>query len=140
MPIDALGAYRCEFPVTPDMIDGNQHVNNVVYVQWMQNVALAHSSECGGAAAADAAGGAWVARSHHIEYLKAALPGDHIAACTWITETTKVRSRRRYEFRRAGDGALLARGETEWVFIDSSTGRAILIPDSVRACYRAVSL
>lgn len=138
MPIDEQGAYVCEFPVTADMIDGNDHVNNVVYVQWMQNVAIAHSSECGGRAAMEAAGGTWVARSHHIEYLKAARLGDSIAARTWVCETTKVRSTRRYEFRRVADDALLARGETVWVFLDAESGRAVMIPDAVRACYTAV--
>jgi len=135
MPIDDQGAYRREFPVTEAMIDGNRHVNNVVYVQWMQDVAIAHSEACGGHAAMEAAGGTWVARSHHIEYLKAAYLGDVIVACTWIAETTKVRSMRRYEFRRAADDVLLARGETEWVFLDAESGRAILIPESVRKCY-----
>ncbi len=120
------------------MIDRQQHVNNVVYVQWMQDVAIAHSRACGGYAAMEAADGSWVARSHHIEYLKPAREGDVIRAQTWVCDATKVRSRRRYHFYREGDDALIARGETDWVYVDAQTGRPIPIPEAVRACYPLV--
>ena len=55
MPIDAQGAFSHTFPVTADMIDRQNHVNNVVYVQWMQDVAIAHSRACGGYAAMEQA-------------------------------------------------------------------------------------
>lgn len=63
------GVFIIAFPVTGAHLDRQQHVNNVVYVQWMQDVAIAHSDACGGLAAMEAAGGSWVARSHRIEYL-----------------------------------------------------------------------
>lgn len=138
MPIDAQGAFSRTFPVTADMIDRQNHVNNVVYVQWMQDVAIAHSRACGGYAAMEQAGGTWVARAHHIEYLKPAYLSDVITARTWIFDATKVRSRRRYQFHRESDGALIARGETDWVYIDEDTGRPIAIPETVRACYPLV--
>ncbi|WP_309400464.1 acyl-CoA thioesterase [Cerasicoccus maritimus] len=138
MPIDDQGVFTHEFPVTADMIDRQKHVNNVVYVQWMQDVAIAHSEACGGYAAMEAEGGGWVARSHRIEYLKPALEGDMIRACTWVADATKVRSHRRYQFYRLADEALIARGETDWVYVDAQTGRPLPIPDSVRACYPLV--
>jgi len=123
------------FTVLPDAIDANGHVNNVVYVQRMQDVAIRHSESVGGLDAARAAGGSWVVRAHHIEYLNPAFAGDDIEAHTWIVDFQKVRSTRRYTFTRANDGKPIARGETEWVFIDAQTGRPRAIPESVIACY-----
>ena len=130
------GIYTCEIVVTEDMIDDNGHVNNVVYVQWMQDVAIAHSKACGGYDAMKKAGGGWVARSHQIEYLRPSYLGEQITARTWVDSTTKVRSLRKYEFSR--DQALVARGETDWVYIDPVSERPIAIPDDIRACYSTI--
>lgn len=89
---------HCEIIVSDDAIDQNGHVNNVVYVQWMQDIAMRHSELTGGTAAAEAANGIWVARTHTIEYLSPAYEGDHIEAFTWIVDYQRVRSRRRYKF------------------------------------------
>ena len=75
----------------------------------------------------ESAGGTWFARSHHIEYLKPAFLGDQLTMRTWVTEARRVRSIRRYEFRRSD--TLLAQGETDWVFVDVTTGRPKSIPD-----------
>ncbi|GHB90197.1 acyl-CoA thioesterase [Cerasicoccus arenae] len=138
MPTSQAGVFTHNFSVTTEAIDGNNHVNNVVYVQWMQDVAIAHSTASGGFAAVEASSGTWVARSHHIEYLKPALLRDVLLARTWVADVSKVRSRRRYQFHRESDGALIAQGETDWVFVDTETGRPMAIPESVRACYRVV--
>jgi len=60
-------------------------------------------------------GGTWVARSHHIEYLRPAFAGDEIEARTWIADLRRVRAQRRYEFMRQSDGVIIAKGETDWV-------------------------
>jgi acyl-CoA thioester hydrolase len=130
--------YRWEFPIPSDAIDANGHVNNVRFVQWMQDVAIAHAASSGGSAAAEAAGGTWFARSHHIEYLKEAFEHDRIVVLTWIVDFARARSRRRFRFFRAADRALLARAETEWVFVDAATSRPRSIPESVIACFEAV--
>jgi len=120
-------------------IDSNGHVNNIVYVQWMQEAAIAHSDSVGCSAATTAAGCTWVARSHHIEYLRPAYTGDRIAVQTWIVDATrKTSSLRRYRMVRDGDGALLARGETLWVFIDVQSGRPRTIPREVIDCFETV--
>lgn len=120
-------------------IDANGHVNNIVYVQWMQDVAIAHSDAVGCSAATSAAGATWVARSHHIEYLRPAFAGDRITLVTWLVDATrKSSSPRRYKMVRDADGAVLARGETLWVFIDTQTGRPRTIPPEVIDCFEAV--
>jgi acyl-CoA thioester hydrolase len=120
-------------------IDANGHVNNIVYVQWMQDVAIAHSDAVGCSAATTAAGCTWVARSHHIEYLRPAYAGDCILVQTWLVDATrKSSSPRRYRMVRASDGTVLARGETLWVFIDTQTGRPRTIPPEVIGCFEVV--
>ena len=120
-------------------IDGNGHVNNIVYVQWMQDAAIAHSDALGCTAATSAAGCCWVARSHHIEYLRPAYAGDRIAVITWIVDATrKSSSVRRYKMVRDADGAVLATGETLWVFVDMQTGRPRCIPPEVIGCFEVV--
>jgi len=136
--LGADGIFRTSLEVCEDAIDENGHVNNVVYVQWMQDVAIRHSLASGGTAAMKEEGGSWVVRSHSIEYLRPAFAGDVIDVSTWIANIRRVRSLRKYEFVRRSDGELLARGETDWVFVDPGTGRPSQVPDSVAVCFRVV--
>ena len=76
----------------------------------------------------------WVARSHHIEYLAPAYEGDPIQSSTWVANFRRVRSLRKYSFRRTSDDKLLARGETDWVFVNVKTGRPHPITEVVRQC------
>ena len=123
----------------PSDIDSNGHVNNLVYLQWMQDVAIAHSDKVGCTAATTAAGCTWVARSHHIDYLRPAYAGDRILVQTWVVDATrKSSSPRRYRMVREADGMVLARGETLWVFIDTRSGRPRTIPPEVIRCFEVV--
>ena len=112
-------------------VDENGHVNNVQYVQWMQDAAVEHSERTGCTRLTRDVGAMWVARSHTIEYLLPAFQGERLTVLTWVTNWRKVRSLRKYRFIRDDDGALLARGETDWVFVDATTGRPRNIPDEV---------
>ena len=130
--------FSWEFPIPPDAIDGNGHVNNVRFVQWMQDIAIAHALQSGATAAARSCGGTWFARSHKIDYLAQAFPEDRLIVQTWVVDLQRARSRRRFRFLRAADKAVLARAETEWAFVESSTGRPRSIPDEVKACFEPV--
>jgi len=134
--IDADGVFRIEFTVPESAIDGNGHVNNVVYIQWMQDVAIQHADAPGGSEAASAIGCAWVARSHRIDYLSPAFAGDLVEGVTWVVNMHRVRSTRRYRFTRKSDGKVLARGETEWVFVSASDWKPRGIPESVSKCFK----
>ncbi len=96
---------------------------------------MAHADSVGGSAATAAHKAMWVARSHHIEYKKPAFAGDIIEARTWIADCRLVSSRRKYEFVRATDNTLLARGETDWVLIDSATYQPKAIPQDIQDLY-----
>ena len=135
----APAIHREEFAVPESAIDGNGHVNNVAFVQWMQNVATRHFDSGGVREAMEAAGGTWVARSHKIVYLGPAFAGEHIQALTWIADFSRVRSLRRYKFLRASDGKLLVRGETDWVFVNAKSGKPRSIPETIKQAFVAVS-
>lgn len=121
-------AYKHEIEVPPSAIDANGHVNNVQYVQWMQEAAVAHFTAAGGTPIIELLGATWVVRWHHIEYLRPAVAGDRLVVRTWVEDFRRVMSLRKYEFVRADDRAVLAKGETEWVFVDIASGRPKSIP------------
>lgn len=112
-------------------IDGNGHVNNVVYVEWMQRVAIAHSATWGVERLMEELGVTWFARKHVIEYLQPVFLDDRVEVRTWIADLGRVKSLRKYEFLR--DGKLVARGETDWVLVSVETGRPARIPDVMKS-------
>ena len=130
--------YRLEILVSADVVDRNRHVNNVAYVQWMQDAAVRHSAATGCTRMTEDIGATWVARMHRIEYLSPAFAGDVLALLTWVADLRKVRSLRRYKFVRAADQKVLAVGETHWVFVDASTGRPRGIPNELAALFKVV--
>lgn len=126
-------------------IDVLGHVNNVVYVQWMQNAAYAHSAALGWTLQRYMELGAgWVARLHQIEYLQPAFEGDRVVIKTWVADMKKVTSTRRYRMVRFDpplpdaqgiiDPAaperqtVLAVAHTTWAFIDYKRGTPMRIP------------
>ena len=133
MSSHGTGSIAIEILVPAEVVDRNRHVNNVAYVQWMQDAALQHSAATGCTRMTEAIGATWVARMHRIEYLSPAFAGDVLTVLTWVADFRKVRSLRRYKFVRAADQKVLAQGETEWVFVDAATGRPRGIPDEMAA-------
>jgi len=103
-------------------------VNNVVFVKWMQDIAVEHATRVGCTAATEEAGASWYVRSHHIDYKRPAFDGDQIVVETQVGNLSTARSTRTYKFSRAADGAVLALASTDWVFVDAATGRPRPIP------------
>lgn len=121
------------FVIPSEAIDANGHANNVEYVKWMQQAAIAHADASGCTAATRAANASWVVRSHHVEYLRPVFAGESLTVKTWVSTMRKSSSLRKYRFMR-GD-SLVAQGETMWVFVDASTGRPIAIPTTVSSAF-----
>ena len=112
-------------------IDELGHVNNAVWVQWIQQVAVAHWDSVADAAHKDAF--YWVVVRHEIDYLRAAHEGDCITARTWVGEEPKgARFDRFVEFTGA-DGKICVRSKTQWAIIDKALGRPIRVPPEVVA-------
>ncbi len=128
MPISPIYSRTIQIPASA--IDENGHVNNVTYVQWMQDIAVEHYAAIGGIQA-QGPDATWVVREHKIEYLLPAFESEEIEIRTWVEDIRRVRSLRKYEFVRKGDGKVLVKGETDWVFVDAKTGRPLAIPEEV---------
>jgi acyl-CoA thioester hydrolase len=125
-PTGPAGAFEHPIRVAPADLDVVGHVNNVVYLRYAQEAAIAHWSA---AAPADRrAGEIWVARRHEIDYFRPALADDDLVARTWIDGATGATMDRVVEILRAATGELLARSRTVWVAIDGVTGRPKRLP------------
>jgi acyl-CoA thioester hydrolase len=129
MPISNV--YSKIFIIPANAIDENGHVNNVAYVQWMQDIAVEHYESIGGSLPTQLVGATWVVREHRIEYLLPAFAGEEIEIKTWVENLRRVRSLRKYEFIRIADKKALVKGETDWVFVDIQTGAPRAIPEEV---------
>ena len=120
--------------VEPADIDALGHVNNVAYLRWVQDVAVAHWKAA--AAAEDQAKLLWVVVRHEIDYKHPAHLGDQIVARTWVGTASRVRFERHTELLRAGDRCLLAKARTLWCAVDAAGRPASVSPD-VRARFSA---
>jgi len=125
--------------VQADEIDDLGHANNVVYIAWLQAAAVAHSAAQGWPGSRyHELGQGWVVREQTIKYLLPAFAGDHVVVETWVATMSKVTSLRRYRVSRNGDGALLATAETNWAFVDLTTGKPVRIPPGVGRAFVVV--
>lgn len=105
------------FFVAADDIDEQGHVNNVAFLRWIQDVAVAHWRH----SATDEmiAKFSWVVVRHEVDYKKQAFENEEITAITWVGEWTKVTCERFTEIHRGSD--LLVKGRTVWCMIDRET-------------------
>ena len=130
-----MNAYEKTITVESHHIDGNGHVNNIEYLKWMQEVAIAHSDAVGCSEAALQHGATWYAREHRILYLRPAFKGDSIRVKTWVDRFRRASTLRKYQFIIEKDVKILAEASTEWVFVDSNSGRLISIPDNIKKSF-----
>jgi acyl-CoA thioester hydrolase len=115
----------------PEHIDELGHVNNAVWVQWIQQVAVAHWEAVAGAGHKDAY--FWVVVRHEVDYLRPAHEGDAMTARTWVADAPQgARFDRFIEFVGA-DGKARVRSKTQWAIIDKASGRPIRVPPEVIA-------
>ncbi|HYU94864.1 MAG TPA: thioesterase family protein [Sphingomicrobium sp.] len=127
--------FEITFTAAPEHIDELGHVNNAVWVQWMEQVAVAHWRSVADAEHQDAY--FWVVVRHEIDYLRAVLEGERITARTWVGDNLKgARFDRHIEFVGA-DGKPRVRSRTDWAIIDKASGRPIRIPPEVVAPFTA---
>jgi acyl-CoA thioester hydrolase len=128
--------------VQPADIDEQNHVNNTVYLRWVQDVATAHWKSLASAEAQSAIG--WVVLRHEIDYKAPACLDDEIILRTWIGAASRLKFERFTEIRRKSgirtvpsggeiDNELLSQARTLWVPIDVRTGKPTRIAADVRA-------
>ena len=119
--MNAPERYRLPITVQPADIDEQGHVNNVVFLRYVQDVATAHWRSA--APAADQAALVWVVVRHEIDYKRPARLGDELVAETWVGPASRRTFERNTEIRGALDGELRVRARTLWCPLDAVTLR-----------------
>jgi acyl-CoA thioester hydrolase len=116
--------------------DAYGHLNNANYVRYMQEAAFDASAAVGYPKERyEAMGFLWLAHETEIEYLQPVEYGDTVTVKTWVGDFRRVRSRRFYEFRKAGSDDLVARASTDWVYIEKETERPAAVPSEMIAAF-----
>jgi len=122
--------HELRFAVDAADIDELGHVNNVVYLRWVQDAAVSHWMASASPADQDAL--VWVVLRHEIDYRKPAKAGDGIVLRTWVGSATRLKFERLTEILRESDGVVLASARTLWCPLDRRTGRPSVVSGEVR--------
>jgi acyl-CoA thioester hydrolase len=126
--------------VANDDVDFLGHVNNVVWVRYVIEVAEGHvRSRASASGGVRVSGVQWIVRRHEIDYRASATAGEEIVEETWVEEMRGARSLRASRFTRASNGELLVEALTQWAFVDASTLRPRRIPRELIDAYRSGS-
>src|SRR5512132_275264 len=116
--------------VLPEDIDEQNHVNNTVYLRWVQEVAAAHWQTIASSKAQESIG--WVVLRHEIDYKAPACMGDDVVLRTWVGKASRLTFERFTEIRRSSDGQLLSTARTLWCPIYSHICRPVRLSAVVR--------
>jgi len=114
-------------------LDAMNHVNNVVYVQWVQDAAAAHWNNY----ASDEVKRkySWVVMRHEVDYKSPALLDDELIAKTWVESYDGARSIRIVQLLRKKDDKLLAEAKTTWCLLNSETLRPVRVGDDIKEVF-----
>ena len=128
--------FTIRYPVRQYELDVLGHVNNAVYLNWVEQVAIEHVEALGfGRAWSTERGGAWVVREHHITYHRPVEYADVALVTTLPQELSGVRGLRRTEIHREADGALTTEVLTQWIWVRASDGRPMRVPADILALF-----
>ncbi|MGI8821061.1 MAG: acyl-CoA thioesterase [Chthoniobacterales bacterium] len=131
----AADAFELSIAVLPADIDEQKHVNNTVYLRWVQEIAIAHWRALATAEAQEQI--RWVVLRHEIDYKLATLLGDEVVLRTWVGTATRLTFERHTEIRRRADGALFVKARTLWCPVHAENGRPTRVSAEVRAQFSA---
>ena len=123
--------FEMSVPVVAADIDEQDHVNNTVYLRWVQDVATAHWRALASREAQTTIG--WIVLRHEIDYKAPATLRDEIVLRTWVGKASRLTFERFTEIRRKSDSQLLSQARTLWCPIDTKTGRPVRVPAELRA-------
>ena len=126
-----------ELAVEAADIDAYGHVNNAVYLTWLDRAAWSHSAALGvPLERCVALRRGMAALRTEIDFVRATLAGDRVRVATWIAGGDgRLRVERRFQVMRAADDATLARAHTEYVCINLDSGRAVRMPELFTRAY-----
>lgn len=123
--------FEMAFTALPEHIDILGHVNNTVWIQWMERVATAHWEAA--AAAEHQQAYFWVVVRHEVDYLRPAHEGDRVTVRTWVGEAPQGAKFGRHMEFLGNDGRPCVRALTQWAIIDKAAGRPVRVPPDVVA-------
>ena len=137
MQFDHPAPHVVELAVQPEDIDAYEHVNNAVYLTWLDRAAWSHSAALGvPLERCLALRRGMAAQRIQIEYRRAAVRDDVVQVATWIVSTDgRLRVERRFQVRRSADGETLARARIDYVCINLDSGRAVRMPEIFARAY-----
>ena len=124
-----MSVFKTNYTVVTSNIDELNHVNNVVYLQWIQDIANLHWNEL--KEGVDTAAYVWVVIRHEIDYLNQALLGDTLLAKTWVGKTAGLKSIRHVEFYR--NNKLLVKAQTTFCLLHAKSFKPTRITDEILA-------
>lgn len=127
--------YTTTITAAPEDIDILGHVNNAVWVKWIQDVAVAHWHAIAAPEHHDAY--IWVITRHEIDYRASVLEGETVTAETWVQEPPKGARFNRYMKFTGADGKVRVEAKTTWAILDRATGRLVRVPPEVAAPFLA---
>jgi len=120
--------FKHRFTAQPADIDELGHVNNAVWVRWIQDMATAHWS--GMATPEQIADYVWVIVRHEIDYRGNLREGESVTARTWVADAPQGAKWDRFvEFEK--DARIVVRAKTTWAILDRATGRLVRVPKDV---------
>jgi len=123
--------FSLNFEVLDADIDAHDHVNNVTYLQWIQDVAVGHWQHL--ASAEQQATLTWFVLRHEIDYRGRAFLGDSIKAETWVGEASRVKCERFTKITR--DAEVLVQAKSIWCLFSTATERPTRVTDDLRAVF-----
>ena len=131
-PWDHPEPFVIDHTVARDEVDGPGHVNNVNYLQWLEDCAWAHSTARGfDVAAMRRLGAAMVVRESRLQYLQATFEGDLLLIGDWLSHCDgRLRATRTFQIVRPADAATIMRAQIDYVCIDIASGRPKRMPDA----------
>jgi len=127
--------------VQAEDIDAYGHVNNAVYLTWLDRAAWSHSCALGiDIPDCTRLRRGMAARRIEIDYLRGALAGEPLEVATWIVASdARLRVSRRFQVWRPADAQTLARAAVEYVCINLDTQRAVRMPAQFASAYRVTT-
>ncbi|HEY0043678.1 MAG TPA: acyl-CoA thioesterase [Allosphingosinicella sp.] len=130
-----MKVYESSITATQADIDEHGHVNNAVWVRWIQDLATAHWYAAAPLEHRDAF--IWVVTRHEIDYLRSVKEGETVTGRTWVPEPPRgARFDRHMEFT-GPDGKARVRAVTTWAVLDRATGRPLRVPPEVAEAFVA---
>ena len=125
-------SYQFSFKVEKKDIDDLNHVNNVVYLQWVNNISEKHWNLLAPAEIKEKY--IWVVLRHELDYLNQAFLGDEITMITWIGESSGVKSVRHVHVYKGA--AVLLKAQSTWCLLDQKSLRPTRVKEDILSLLR----